>query len=162
MTWILAIAALLFAGYEIYVSETNAGNGGTSSGNAFIDALANAIANAEGADPANNNPGDLTAGDFDPSNVTGTFNSAGVAIVDSLENGWNALYNKLGNILNGQSSVYSSDMSISEFAETYTGGDNAARWAESVASALGVTVDTTLADAQAIFTGNGGDNDGGN
>jgi hypothetical protein len=156
MVWILAIAALLFAGYELM---TNAGNNGTTSGNSFIDALANAIANAEGANPANNNPGDLTTGDFNPANVVGTFNSAGVAIVDSIENGWSALYNKLGNILNGSSSVYSSSMTISEFAETYTGGDNAASWAQSVADQLGVTVDTTLADAQAIFTGssdNGG------
>jgi hypothetical protein len=158
--WLLALGALFFVGYEVYVAEQNAGNGGTSSGNSFIDALANAIANAEGSDPSINNPGDLTGGDFNPSNVVGTFNSAGVAIVDTIQNGWSALYNKLSNILNGGSSVYSPDMTISDFANTYTGGDNAASWAQSVADALGVTVDTTLSDAQAIFNGDSGGDDG--
>lgn len=150
MIWIVAIAALAFAVYEVYVSETN---NGTTSGNPFIDAFANAIAKAEGSDPSINNPGDLTTGDFNPDNVLGEFNSAGVAVVDSIANGWAALYNKLGNALSGNSEIYSADMTIQEFADKFTGGDNADTWAQSVAGDLGVTTDTTLADAQAQFGG---------
>jgi hypothetical protein len=156
MIWILGLGIGAFLLYEIYSAS---GNDGTTSGNSFIDAFANAIAKAEGSDPSINNPGDLTAGDFDPSQVTGTFNAAGVAIVDTLQNGWQALYTKLQNVLSGASSVYSPSMTISEFAQVYTGGDNAAEWAESVASSLGVTVDTTIADAEAEFTGSGNGSD---
>lgn len=150
MIWLFAIGALIFVGYEVYMNE---GNGGTTSGNSFIDAFANAIANAEGSNPSINNPGDLTSGDFDPSNVTGVFNSAGVAIVDTVQNGWSALYTKLQNALSGNSAIYSADMTIQEFADKFTGGDNSSSWASSVASDLGVSTDTTLADAQAQYDG---------
>jgi hypothetical protein len=147
---VLALGALGFLLYEV----VKVSNSGTSSGSPFIDALAAAIAKAEGADPSINNPGDLTAGDVDPSNITGTFNNAGVVIIDSVENGWNFLYGKLQNIFSGNSEVYNPSMTISEFAQTYTGGDNADSWASTVASALGVTPDTTLADAQSQYGGN--------
>ena len=150
---ILGIAAVALVVYEVY--ESMEANGGTSSGNNFIDAFANAIAQAEGSDPSINNPGDLTAGDVSASNITGVFNSAGVVIIDTAQNGWNALYSKLGNIFSGVSSVYSPDETLSQFAETYTGGDNAAQWAQSVADSLGVSVDDTLADIQANFSGGG-------
>jgi len=122
-----------------------------SSGNGFIDALASAIARAENVDATANNPGALTSGDVPSGNIAGTFNDAGVVIVDSIENGWNALFSKLQNIFSGNSSVYSPDMTISEFAQTYTGGNNSDTWAQSVASDLGVTPDTTLADAEANY-----------
>ena len=122
-----------------------------TSGDDFTTALANAIAKAEGTAPFANNPGSLTAGDVPAGNITGTFNNAGVVIIDSIENGWSFLKDKLDNILTGGSSVYSPDMTISEFAQTYTGGDNADGWANSVANSLGVTPDTTLADAEAQY-----------
>lgn len=147
MIWILAIGVVIFALYEMS-NEATSGNDGT-----FVGALANAIAKAEGADPANNNPGDLTTGDFSSDNVVGVFNSAGVAVVDTLENGWSALKNKLQNIVDGNSSVYNLNMTIQEFADKFTGGDNADSWAQSVANDLGVSTDTTLADAQANFGG---------
>ncbi len=122
-------------------------------GTDFTTALANAIAKAEGGGSANNNPGSLTAGDVPSDSIVGTFNSAGVVIIDSLENGWNYLYRKLNNILSGNSNVYSPDMTISQFAQTYTGGDNATGWANTVANQLGVTPDTTLAEAQEQYYG---------
>jgi hypothetical protein len=152
MIWLLAFVALLLILGEIDTSQTAP----ISSGNSFIDALANAIAKAEGANPSINNPGDLTTGDVPGANVSGVFNSAGVAIIDTLENGWTFLFNKLQNIFNGTSDVYSPDMTISEFASTYTGGSNADSWAQSIADSFGTTVDTTLADLQSGFNGGGG------
>jgi hypothetical protein len=146
--WILAIAVVIFVLVE---ANAMSGSTGPGSGNSFIDALANAIADAEGSDPSINNPGDLTAGDVDASNVTGIFNNAGVVIIDTLENGWNALYTKLQNIMSGASSVYSPSMTIAQLAQTYTGGDNADGWAQTVADDLGVSTDTTLADAASNY-----------
>jgi hypothetical protein len=146
VVWIIAIVVVIF-----FLVETNMSATGPGSGNSFIDALANAIANAEGSDPSINNPGDLTAGDVPGSNITGTFNSAGVVIIDTLQNGWNALYTKLQSIMSGNSTVYSPDMTISELAQTYTGGDNADSWASSVAQSLGVSTDTTLSDAASDY-----------
>lgn len=156
---ILGILVVAFLGYEYMQNENSGGpgSGGPTSGNPFIDALANAIAKAEGANSTINNPGDLTAGDVPSEQVTGTFNNAGVVIIDSLENGWQALLNKLGNIMNGLSSVYSPDMTISQLAQTYTGGDNADGWAQTVASELGVTPDTTLSDAASQYGGDNGE-----
>ena len=119
----------------------------------FTQALANAIAKAEGANPSINNPGDLTAGDVPEQNTTGVFNSAGVVVIDTLENGWQFLMNKLNNIMSGNSRVYSPSMTISQFAQTYTGGDNSSSWASTVAASLGVSTDTTLAQAQQNFGG---------
>lgn len=149
MTALLIIVIVVVA---VVVMEQNSSGG--APGNDFISALSTAIANAEGSNPDINNPGDLTTGDVPAEQTTGVFNSAGVAIIDTIENGWTALRNKLENIFNGNSSVYSPDMTISEFAQTYTGGDNADGWAQSVADSLGVTPDTTLADAQAQYGGN--------
>jgi hypothetical protein len=144
MVWIFAIAAFAFLAYEVYMNRTAPGTG-------FISALASAIAKAEGSDSSINNPGDLTSGDVPAENITGVFNSAGVVIIDTIENGWAALTKKLENIMSGNSSVYSPDMTISEFAQIYTGGDNADSWANSVAGSLGVTPDTTLSEAQAQY-----------
>lgn len=146
------LLVVLGVGAVGYLLSLN-GAGSVQTPTNFIQALANAIAKAEGANPSINNPGDLSSGDFPAAHVTGIFNSAGVAIVDTLENGWAALYNKLSNIFSGNSAVYSPSMTISQFAQTYTGGDNAQAWANTVAGELGVTPDTTLADAQAQYGG---------
>jgi hypothetical protein len=143
---IAAVIALVFI-----FGDSGGSVSGPNSGNPFIDALANAIAKAEGANPSINNPGDLTSGDVPSGQQTGVFNSAGVAIIDTIENGWNALTSKLSNILSGNSSVYNPDMTISQLAQTYTGGDNSDAWASTVAGQLGVTPDTTLSDAQSSY-----------
>lgn len=129
------------------------GGGVQTSGNDFTTALANAIATAENSPASSNNPGSLGAGDVASENIVGRLNSAGVVLIDTIENGWTALRNKLDNILSGNSNVYSPDMTISQFAQVYTGGDNADGWASTVANKLGVTTDTTLEDAEAQFNG---------
>lgn len=140
---------IVYLVYEFLIAPQMSNSGGD-----FVTALSNAIAKAEGGTSnSTNNPGSLTAGDVPSDSITGVFNSAGVVIIDSIENGWAALTNKLNNILSGNSSVYSPDMTISDFAQTYTGGDNADAWANTVASQLGVTPDTTLAEAQAQYNG---------
>lgn len=122
--------------------------------NAAIGALAKAIALAEGSPSSWNNPGDLTAGDSEgfpvQRNDQGNpiVNSAGVVRFASLTDGVNALYNKLLRIQNGTSKVYSQSLSLLDFANTYTGGDNASGWAQTVASELGLDPNTsTVGDA---------------
>src|SRR5271154_4158145 len=112
---VVIIAAVLAL---VFISDSGDDMSGPNSGNSFIDALANAIAKAEGANSSINNPGDLTSGDVPASQQTGIFNSAGVAIIDTIENGWAALTSKLQNILNGNSTTYSPDMTISQLAQT--------------------------------------------
>jgi len=148
---------LLIGGLVVafFVYEIWAGTSQQTSGTDFATAVANAIAKAEGTSPLANNPGSLTAGDVPSGNITGTFNNAGVVIIDSIHNGWNFLISKIQNILNGNSSTYSPDMTISEFAQVYTGGDNADSWAATVAGELGVTPDITLAQAQEQYNGAG-------
>lgn len=103
-----------------------------------------AIAGAEGSNPEWNNPGDLTEDFGFP--TTGTANSSGVLIFDTLNHGWGALRAQIGLIQSGQSSEYSSSDTISSMAQTYTGGENSDSWAQSVAQSLGVSPDTTLGE----------------
>jgi hypothetical protein len=112
------------------------------SSNPKLVQLAQAIATAEGSPASANNPGDLALGD----QGNGVFNSAGVTIFATLEQGVAALFHQLGLIFSGQSNVYSTSMTFAQLAQTYTGGDNASSWAATVAGALGVTPDTTLED----------------
>jgi hypothetical protein len=152
---IIGLVAALFW-YAYTQGGASGGMAGPMSSDPFVNALANAIATAENANPSINNPGDLTAGDVNTDNITGVFNSAGVVIVSDIQTGWNALTAKLERILAGNSQNYSPDMTISDLANTYTGNQNAEGWADTVSSQLGVTPDTTLADAQAQY--DGGDN----
>lgn len=150
---LLGVGVLLFLAYEAF------GGGMQTSGNDFTTALANAIAKAEGTSPTANNPGSLTSGDVPAENITGTFNAAGVVVIDTLENGWNFLKAKLQNILDGNSNVYSPDLTIQQFSALYTTGDvnNSSpavnNYAQSVADSLGVSTDTTLSDAEAAYNG---------
>ena len=122
--------------------------------NAAIAALAKAIAIAEGSPTSWNNPGDLTLGDAGGfplqlnADNTPIVNSAGVVRFASLTDGVTALYNKLLRIQNGSSKVYSQSLSLLDFANIYTGGDNAPGWAQTVAENLGLDPATsTLGDA---------------
>ena len=105
-----------------------------------------AIASAEGAHVAGsvpdrlNNPGDLSDGfsvyggeNHDGSNVT-HFPSKDV--------GWQWLYNKITNIWDGTSSVYSPDMTWREIAQKWAG--NSSAWVANVTAYLGVSPDSTL------------------
>lgn len=67
-----------------------------------------------------NNPGDLTKS-FGFS-TTGIANKEGVLIFATIEDGWSALYKQLGIIFDGTSRVYKTDMTIWEFAYTWTLG----------------------------------------
>jgi len=101
--------------------------------------LANGIATAEGynvpgsiPDQANN-PGDLKLGD----QGYGTIN--GVTVFPSADAGFTALNNQVQLIQSGNSKAgYSTDMSINQVAQLYTGGDNPTGWAATVAKTAGV------------------------
>ncbi|MGH9770306.1 MAG: hypothetical protein ACRD4Q_01170 [Candidatus Acidiferrales bacterium] len=121
--------------------------------NSVTSALANAIARAEGffsegSIPSSaNNPGDIEIGDQGQGTI------AGKTVFGTLDAGWNALYNQINLMLTGRSSVYDPSMTINQVAQLYTGGDQASAWANNVASALGVTPDTTLSDLQNSYGG---------
>ena len=114
--------------------------------------VAQAIAIAEGSPASWNNPGDLTGGDaygFElqrDGDGDALVNSAGVVRFVNLADGVNALYRKLQRIQNGASRVYSSAMSLVDFAQEYTGGDNAGSWAKNVAAYLGLDVGSSVGD----------------
>jgi len=61
---------------------------------------------------------------------------------DSVQSGYNALLNKLTYDASGQSSIYSPNMSLSNFENLYTGGDVNA--ANNIGSMLGVSTSTPL------------------
>jgi hypothetical protein len=154
------IGALALVALAIVNSQSNAGASSGSSGqpappNALVGAIANAIATAEGFFTGSgsvpydqNNPGDLT----DYADLYGA-NSSGITIFPTIAAGWNALYEKIENILNGSSQVYSTDMTISELGSEWA--NDAGEWASNVASSLGISTDTTLGEYAAA---SGGDN----
>lgn len=130
-----------------------------------VMALARGIARGEGfyssgtLPQRSNNPGDLTKS-FGFS-TTGIANKEGVLVFASAEDGWNALYAQLGLIFDGTSRVYKADMTIWEFAYTWTlgreprtGSENASvgGWAAAVleevnkASGATLTAQSTLGD----------------
>jgi hypothetical protein len=137
---------------------------------AGIAALARGIARGEGflvsgsLPQRSNNPGDLTKSFGNA--VTGVANKEGVLIFATVQDGWNALYSQLGLIFSGNSKVYNKDMSIWEFAYTWTLGRqpatqeeriSVAGWAASVLEELNkepsittaLTVDSALGDIAA-------------
>jgi hypothetical protein len=81
-----------------------------------------------------NNPGDLTDGNGNLINFPTTMD------------GWNALTQKLTNVQQGASKVYSPSQTLEQFENTYTGGDPNA--ASNIASILGggVTPSTPVGD----------------
>lgn len=145
MILLLGLVVLGFAFYEVYLRKDLHTDEWPQAPNPAVYALAVAIATAENSG-AENNPGSLTAGDVRSEFITGQFNSAGVVNIDTLQHGIEALYTKLSRIFSGESSVYSTDMSISDFAHTYTGGENEEGWANTVAGELGVSPDTSLGE----------------
>jgi hypothetical protein len=110
-----------------------------------------AIAIAEGANIAGsapdryNNPGDLSKGDEHRQAFTGyTILPDGELLIQFATKmaGWTALYSKISRIVQGQSSVYSTSMTWTQFAEKYAGSSLA--WAANVTRQLGVQIGDTV------------------
>jgi hypothetical protein len=153
-----AIAGVLIAFLILYVflgSETPVHDQSVSTSavnyggfpSSVVQGLANAIAHAEGFDvpgsvpQRSNNPGDLFLG-----NKGFGLAGNGETVFDSVLDGWNALYNQVVLMLNGQSAHYSPSETFTQIAATYTGGDDADAWAQTVSGALGLTPENTLND----------------
>ena len=85
-----------------------------------------------------NNPGDIT----DDASQYGS-GTSGITTFTTAELGWQALYDKLSNIVNGGSSVYPVDADWQTVGNTWSNGDD--NWATNVASYLAVDPTTTPA-----------------
>jgi hypothetical protein len=124
------------------------GLGATTAPTPQVQAIANAIANAEGgltpgtAPYRTNNPCDIFAGG----------STAGYATMDA---GWAACYGQVNAILTDTSTAgYESDMPITQIADIYVCGgpvcsnpsDNPTAWANNVAAALGISAEEPLTD----------------
>jgi hypothetical protein len=112
-----------------------------------IHAFAVAIAYAEGfyvngsRAQRNHNPGDLTVDTVGLSIGTdGPF-----VVYANNDDGWLALHEQVRKIVTNTSSIYDSDMTITEVAQKYTTTEQTA-WAMNVASKLGVSPDTRIGD----------------
>lgn len=88
------------------------------------------------------NPGDLGPGDtgFQGEEHSGSV----VSKLPDDATGWQLLYNKIARAFAGQSSVYSANMTIMEWAQKYAADSQV--WANNVASYLGLTPDTRIVD----------------
>jgi hypothetical protein len=131
--WLVVLAALAVLGVVMFLP----GSG--------LKTFAEAIAAAEGfgtpgAIPTTrNNPGDLKLGSDDS---ISTFNT--------LTDGWNALYHQLSLVVSGASAYYSLDMSIADFAVTWTGNDNPAGWTATVVQYLNANGYPTVSGASPV------------
>jgi hypothetical protein len=84
------------------------------------------------------NPGDLVLPGWAP-----TLGSAGIAVFDSADQGWQRLYKQLSLIVRNQSNVYTLDMTIRQMSRRWTTTQQDP-WAENVADYLGVSAETPL------------------
>lgn len=127
--------------YSVSTDQTDSTNGG---GGGLFATLAAAIQRAENVDPSANNPLALTG---DHAGVVGTFNSAGVDVFDSLEDGLAA------GIANLQGSFAAHPgLTINQWIARYITGNTAAtspaitNYQNQVDDALGVSGDTLIGD----------------
>lgn len=152
------ILALIAAGVVVWILYQEGG----SVANVTVSPIMQAIATAEGGlKNSSNNPGSLTQQSSAPG-YAGDFNSAGVALFQTLEDGWNALANFLSNLFGG-GSWYTPSMTVQQFANSYVNGpygpqgiDNqttgSTNWASNFINSLssqgvtGVTADTPMGD----------------
>jgi len=113
-----------------------------------VQLLAKAIAAAEGFGIAGaiptlaNNPGDIT--DTGYPGDTGQTLGGGIRVFDTVQDGWNALYDKIENWFSGNSTVYPASATLAQVGATYSNGDP--NWATNVAAALDVDPSVTLAE----------------
>lgn len=136
--WLILAAALLL----LLVAKGRAAEESGASRDEKIEALADAIARAEGfyhsdsnvIPRARHNPGDIT-------NLSGS-----IITYQTDEEGWEALYTYLERIIGGTHPAYpgGSGLTFSALAYTYTGNDNATAWANTVTGQLGISPDWTL------------------
>jgi hypothetical protein len=115
---------------------------------AQVQAIAQAIAAAEGYGPAGNiptkanNPGDLCMGDQGQGVITSSGGEK-ITVYSSAQAGWNALYNQINLWINGGSRYYNVNMTWVQIGATWAGPGTP--WAANVAAALGVDPNSTLA-----------------
>ena len=150
---LIGLAVILsLGGYLLITASPSGSQGNTSAFSAQIVAFAQAILQAENSgtvDPATNNPGNLIVTSATNSILqqgwTRKYASSGVSIYDNTADGWNALYNQLQLIVNGQSALANpaNGDTISDLAYGWT-TTNPDGWAETVAGQLGVIPDTPL------------------
>jgi len=142
---IALLAGLGLAGYIGYSYFSSAPIPPGSTSGSVVQSIAQAINIAEQSgtvNPQTNNPLNLKLGDVG----NGTVN--GITVFPDAAAGWDAGYNQVSLMLNGQSKYYSPNMTIAQIGQTWT-TTQPATWAKNVSTALGVTPDTTLADAAA-------------
>lgn len=144
----VVIAALYFLLPGKAIAEAFVPKSDWPSGDKIWD-ICQAIAKAEGfglpgaAPTRNHNPGDISDG----ANTYGFDSAVSDSKVTSFPDdttGWQWLYNKVSNIVNGKSTVYGQDWSIEQIAQTWAGDSE--NWASNVASALGVDSSTSFSD----------------
>ncbi len=160
------ILLLVLAGLLLFMKNVNPNSGSAAEGllapwavqgqtpapNQVVSIFGAAIARAEGVNPSANNPGALALGDVG----NGTLNSSGVSIFTTIEEGWQRLYTQLEKVLSGNDALWNgkaadmfglpsaTDLTIGQFSQIWTGGDNPTTWADSVAGSLGVTPETPV------------------
>ena len=111
-----------------------------------ITAIAMAIANAEGFGVVGaiptlaNNPGDLVLGDIG----YGTMGPQKITVFGSVQDGWNALFKQVGEMIAGTSEYYNPSMTWNQIGAKYAGAGSP--WAANVATNLGVDPNSTLQD----------------
>lgn len=152
MAWIAGgaiLLVLLFLATGEAMASTNITNDPSTwpKGDRIWD-ICRAIAYAEGAEVAGdipdrlNNPGDI-------SDWAGTYGSqyadgSGVTTFPSKQIGWQKLYDKWWNIVNGGSSEYSPSMTWTQIAQVWAGDWQ--DWVNNVTAHLGVSANSTVAD----------------
>jgi hypothetical protein len=110
--------------------------------------ICQAIAMAEGYNVANsvpfrlNNPGDISDGH--PPYVWENHSGSSVTVFPDAATGWNWLYRKISNHVEGLSSVYPKSLTIEQFSQKYAG--NSVAWMNNVIRDLGVSPSSTFAD----------------
>jgi hypothetical protein len=143
---------LVLGGIGVLIIMTKGKTILTSVASGVIDTMAAAIQNFEGWYPGsrsyrNNNPGNLRWSDPDTIPWAGAIglDDANHVVFESYDSGMAALKRQLSLAFSNQSSVYSTADTLYSFFSKYAEGNQAA-YAESVAAALGVDPNSTLAN----------------
>lgn len=101
-----------------------------------VERIAKAIAVAEGYGA---NPNNIPTRNNNPGNIR---SSAGpIAVYDSPQAGWDALYRQVTRMLDGSSPLYPTTWTLAQVAQRYTGEAQYMNWANNVARILGVSTD---------------------
>jgi hypothetical protein len=148
----LVLLAVVLAGWALSSAGSLPSILGGSVSSAIVQKFAQAVAYAEGFYSGGsipslaNNPGDIAdnsvtewAGDTGQ-RITSA-NGAQIIVFDSVQDGWNALYQLVETILSGGGS-YSSSWTLAQVGAHYA--NDAGEWASNVAAYLGVPVTTPI------------------